>query len=585
MTNHAPEASIREHLTAIYGPERGEACLAELLPLLTAFRQRNPLLGMASAPEQRLTERDALLITYGDQVSAPGATPLQTLRQVLEQHLRGVVAGVHILPFYPYTSDDGFSVVDYRAIDPLLGSWDDVAAIGRSGFRMMFDAVVNHISASSQWFQGFLQDEPPYTNYFIVVPPGVDVSGVTRPRTHPLLTPFQTPSGEKLVWTTFSDDQIDVNVANPQVLLELIDVLLLYVEQGAELIRLDAIGYLWKTLGTSCIHLPQTHLVVQLWRSIFDLVAPNVLLVTETNVPHRDNISYFGDGTNEAQMVYQFPLAPLTLQAFHTGSAAHLTRWAAGLEPLGSAATFFNFLASHDGIGVMPAVGILSSDEIAGLVERCTAHGGYVSYKNNADGSKSPYELNITYFDALSNPAEAAEAAARPVDRFAAAHAIMLALAGVPGVYVQSLVGAHNNHVGVAETGRYRTVNRQKWTRQELDQMLTDPTNYQAEVFRRLSRLLAIRSGEAAFHPNSEQRVLNLGDTLFAVLRGAPGGEQVLCVQSVSPEAQQLRIDTSDLGFGAGPLTELVSGAAVALNGQSIDITMEPYQVAWLKGR
>jgi glucosylglycerate phosphorylase len=573
---------IREHLTVLYGDARGAACFERLHAMLDDFHARNPQLATPVDPSERLTERDALLITYGDQVSEAGKNPLDSLREVLETHLHGVLSGVHILPFYPYTSDDGFSVVDYAVIDSALGGWEDVAAIRRAGFRMMFDFVVNHISASSDWFQGFLRDAEPYRDYFIVVPPGTDVSLVTRPRTHPLLTPFETPQGEKLVWTTFSTDQIDLNFANEEVLLAMCGILLLYIEHGAQLIRLDAIGYLWKELGTRCIHLPQTHRVVQLWRAMLDVVAPNTLLVTETNVPHVDNISYFGDGTNEAQMVYQFPLAPLTLHTFHTGNAQHLTRWAQGLDPMGATATFFNFLASHDGIGVMPAVGILSSDEIAAIVERCLAHGGYVSYKNNSDGSQSPYELNITFFDALSNP-QAAEADARAIDRFVAAHAIMLALAGVPGLYVHSLLGSPSNHAGVAETGRYRTVNRRKWTRAELEAHLAEGRGQ--AVFTRMRGLLQARAAEAAFHPNAAQRVLDLGVGVFAVLRTAADGSKVLCVQSVSAARQSLSIDLQQLGFRNAPLSDLLGGGTVAPSGLGqLDMALAPYQVLWLKG-
>ena len=400
MSESASER-MRDHLHFLYGQETGDRCFEKLQGVLSRFLQRYPGLpaaGIAPAerpvasPAERLTEADAILITYGDQISEPGRPPLQTLAEFLETHLHDVLSGVHILPFFPYSSDDGFSVIDYAAVDPHLGSWDDVARLGRS-FRLMFDAVINHISARSDWFQAFLQDDPAYVDHFIVVEPGSPVkwvSMVTRPRALPLLTPVATPSGEKLVWTTFSTDQVDLNFANPEVLLAVIEVLLLYVEQGAEIIRLDAIAYLWKEIGSTCIHLPQTHRAVQLLRAALDAVAPHVLLITETNVPHEENVSYFGDGENEAQMVYQFPLAPLVLNAFHSGDARHLLQWAAGLETPSATATFFNFTASHDGIGVRPAEGILDAAEFQQLVDKAQAHGGFVSFKTNPDGTQSP---------------------------------------------------------------------------------------------------------------------------------------------------------------------------------------------------
>jgi sucrose phosphorylase len=201
---------------------------------------------------------------------------------VLEKYARGVITGVHVLPFFPYSSDDGFSVIDYTAVNPDFGTWADVERLGRN-FRLMFDAVINHISAHSGWFQEFLKGNPGFADYFIVVEEGTDLSQVVRPRALPLLTSVQTAHGERLVWTTFSADQIDLNYANPDVLLEIIEILLLYVEKGAEIIRLDAIAYLWKKIGTPCIHLEETHRVVKLFRTVFDAVAPHVMLITRTS--------------------------------------------------------------------------------------------------------------------------------------------------------------------------------------------------------------------------------------------------------------------------------------------------------------
>lgn len=536
---------IYSHLAFLYGEAQADALAPALIAHLAEFAAAHPELGGALPTGQRLSQDDVILITYGDQVREDGAAPLRTLGDVLATTLGDVVSGVHILPFYPYTSDDGFSVVDYQAVDPALGTWAELAPL-RARYRLMYDAVINHISASSAWFTGFLAGDPATRDYFITLDPATDVSLVTRPRTHPLLTRFDTADGERWVWTTFSADQIDLNVQNPAVLLELIDVLLRYVAEGASLIRLDAIGYLWKELGTRCIHLPQTHRVVQLFRTVMDVVAPHVLLVTETNVPHADNISYFGDGTNEAQMIYQFPLAPLVLNAFQTGSAHHLNGWAAALAPPGPQTTFFNFLASHDGIGVVPATGILSTKEVGALAEQVMAHGGRASYKTNTDGTQSPYELNITLFDALSNPGDATDQYA--IDRFTCANAIMLALQGVPGVYIHSLLGSHNNYAGLAESGRARTINREKWQRSDLEARLANDQSHESRVFTRMAALIRQRRSHAAFHPAGAQQVLQAGEGLFALLRTAPdGSERVLCLHNVSAETQVL---PPNLGVG-----------------------------------
>lgn len=570
-----PLDRIRTHLTALYGVGPGAESYARLAALLAAFVLRY----VPPETAQGLSEDDVILITYGDQVYEAGCPPLQSLAALLDGAFQRVVSGVHILPFYPYTSDDGFSVVDYLAVDPALGSWDDLAAL-RSRYRLMFDAVVNHISASSQWFQAFLQGEADAEARFHVLDPKTDLSGVTRPRTTALLTPFETPTGTHHVWTTFSADQIDLNFANPELLLEMTAILLEYVDRGASLIRLDAIGYLWKRPGSSCIHLEETHRVVQFWRACLDAVAPQVLLLTETNVPHADNISYFGDGTNEAQLVYQFPLAPLVLHAFAAGDAGPLTTWAQELAPLAPATAFFNFLASHDGIGVVPATGWLGSAQIAALCARVQQHGGQVSYKNNPDGTQSAYELNCTWFDALSDPA-ADEPQALTVDRFVASQAIMLALQGVPGIYVHSLVGSSNNHTGFAETGRARTLNRAKWERGAIEAQLAEPGSRAAQIFSRMATLIRARRSAAAFHPNSPQRMLDLGKRIFALERHtADGAQRIFCLHNVS--AQPLAV-CLDLTPGT-ELRDIMRGTTYRVEADgSLEVALGAYGVAWLQ--
>ena len=482
-----------------------------------------------------LSEQDALLIAYGDHVQRPGEAPLATLRETL-QRLVLPVSGLHMLPFYPFSSDDGFSVIDYRQVDPALGDWDDVRALCRD-FRVMFDGVFNHISAESAWFQGFLRGEIPYTDYFITVDPAADLSQVVRPRALPLLTPIDTANGRIHVWTTFSADQIDLNFATPDVLIAIIETLLFYVEQGAQLIRLDAIAFLWKEIGTSCIHLPQTHLMIQLLRDVLDQVAPGTILITETNVPQRENLSYFGDGTNEAQLIYQFPLPPLILHTLHTGDSQRLSEWAKTVERPGDRTTFFNFTASHDGIGLRPVVGILSDKEIAMLVERTTAHGGYIAQKNNPDGTQSPYELNVTYFDAITHPDVTEHDPQTAIDRFLVSQAIMLAFLGVPGIYLPSLFGLRNDHAGVENTRRYRSINRKKLDADQLLAALDEPASLMARVFSRYRQLLTVRASEQAFHPLGTQTVLDFGAQVFALERISPDGEaRVLALNNVSGE-------------------------------------------------
>lgn len=546
---------IASHLSQLYGDAAHRAPLAALLAQLDEFRKKNP---RTSASE--LCERDVLLIAYADQLREAGKTPLATLAEFAQTRLAGVVSGIHLLPFYPWSSDDGFSVKDFFAVDSAFGTWDDIARF-RPGFDLMFDAVFNHMSAQGEWFQKFLADEPAFRDYFVTVTGNPNLSQVVRPRALPLLTEFQTTRGAEKVWTTFSADQVDLNFKNPQVLLATIRALLFYVEQGAKFIRLDAIAYLWKEIGTNCIHLPQTHRVIQLMRAVLDEVAPGVRLITETNVPHADNISYFGDGANEAQLVYNFALPPLVLHSLATGNAEKLTRWAASLKLPSDQTTFFNFLASHDGIGMNPARGILSQAEIDALVARVQEHGGLVSYKHNSDGSKSPYELNITYFDALSNPA-ANEPLPTQVNRFLVAHAIMFALVGVPGIYFHSLFGSRNDCAGADTSGIPRRINRQKLSRAELEAGLADAISLRALVFGGLTQLLEQRRASPAFAPGAKQRLLELDARVFAVIReSADGADRMLCLHNVSNETVTLAS-----GKESGPVVKLL-----------------PYEVRWQK--
>jgi len=541
---------LLNHLTYLYGKDKAPQLYERAQKLVDGYRAQ------IVQRDGELTERDTILITYGDQIQSPNQKPLQTLNKFCEQYLANIVSGIHILPFYPWTSDDGFSVVDYRKVDSNLGDWDDISSM-QSHFRLMFDGVINHISAQSEWFQGFLHGDPRYRDYFITVEGSPDLSQVVRPRVLPLLTTFKTISGEKKVWTTFSNDQIDLNFKNPEVLLEILDILLMCVERGATFIRLDAIAYLWKEVGTTCIHLPQTHHVIQFLRAALDEVAPHIQIITETNVPHADNISYFGDGTNEAQLVYNFALPPLILHTFHTGDARVLSNWAKTLTLPSDRTTYFNFLASHDGIGLNPARGILSDEEIDLLVNKALEHGGLVSYKHNADGSGSPYELNINYFDALSNP-NGSETLDLQVNRFIAAQAIMLSLLGVSGIYFHSLFGSRGWLEGVQQTGRNRTINREKCQLEKLQLELADENSLRAKVFTKYFQHLKARSASPAFHPHGTQKIINLHPSVFAVERISPDGKsRMLCLHNVSADKVVIK-------------TEYAT-------------TLHPYQISWIK--
>jgi len=566
---------LRQRFENLYGA-RAEQCAERLAMLIGRYG-----LGLDRAQEPaRWTEKDVFLITYGDMVQRQGERPLRTLDDFLARRAgNGAISTVHILPFSPYSSDDGFSVIDYREVDPALGTWDDIERISGT-FRLMADVVLNHCSRQNAWFREYVGGIRPGRHFFIEVPAGTDLSAVVRPRNLPLLTATNTRDGQRFVWTTFSDDQIDLNFANPDVLFEFLDILMFYITKGATVFRLDAIAYLWKKIGTSCIHLPETHEVVKLFRDFLEMVAPNAILLTETNVPHAENISYFGHG-DEAHMVYQFSLPPLLLHALQTGNAAHLTRWASSLGSPYPGCTYLNFTASHDGIGVRPLEGMVPPEEFDALVSGIKRRRGHVSTKANPDGSPSPYELNITYLDALADPAK--NKVQDQIARFILSQTVAMELKGIPAVYFHSLVGTTNDYDGVKTKGYPRAINRKKWDVAELDARLDDPASLNARIYTEYVRRLRLRTSHPAFHPNADQKVIDFGPQTFCVRRSSPDGrESVIAVSNVTAEPVTLHTGKKIPDLDAkDEWTDLLTGKTPS--GTAGTLRLAPYQTVWLR--
>ncbi|MEB7916647.1 sugar phosphorylase [Enterobacter mori] len=514
-------------------------------------------------------EKDLVLITYADQFSATGEKALPVFTRFYNKWLSHSFSHVHLLPFYPWSSDDGFSVIDYHEVAPETGTWSDIAELKQST-SLMFDYVCNHMSAKSQWFANYLQQTPGYEDFFISVDPETDLSAVTRPRALPLLTPFTLHDGSvRHLWTTFSEDQIDLNFASPDVLIAMVDVLLHYLMEGANYIRLDAVGFMWKIPGTHCIHLEQTHQLIQLFRAITDAVAPGTVIITETNVPHKDNISYFGNGENEAQMVYQFSLPPLVLHAIHRQDVRTLSQWASSLELPSTKTTWFNFLASHDGIGLNPLRGILPESDILSLVEKLQQEGALVNWKNNPDGTRSPYEINVTYLDALS-PKNAPDN--ERIARFILAHAVLLSFPGVPAIYIQSALGSRNDYEGVERLGYNRAINRKKYIVSEIDSELSSKTGVRHKIFKQLSELIAIRRAEQIFHPDSHALFETSGEHILKIIRVTEKGGRITALFNFSQHIQTVNSE----GISG---TELIAKQNIS----GTTLTLNPWQVMWIK--
>lgn len=582
---------LLDRLRFLYGEDVAGRTLPELLRLIRVHCASKPTslreAERAFDPTARFSEKDMMLITYGDMVRARGRTGLSALAEFLADFRRGepVFSTLHVLPFFPYTSDRGFSVVDFRQVDPRLGSWNDIRALGRV-FRLMFDGVLNHASSRSQPFQEMLSGNPEFADFAVAFRSPDELAPeqrrvLRRPRTSDVLTRYESLDGPLWVWTTFSRDQIDLNYRNPRVLLSAVATLLFYVRMGADLVRLDAITYFWKALGTSSASLEQTHAIVKLFRDVLDIAAPLVSLVTESNVPHAENMSYFGAGGDEAQIIYNFALPPLVLHAFYRGDATRLSRWAAELEYPSSEATYLNILDTHDGIG-LPGVGdILPPEEITFLVETARQHGAFISYRTGENGDV-PYEINTTWYSAL-NYENDGEPRALQVQRFVASRSVALALRGIPAVYLHALAGSRNDIRLALQTKVKRDVNRSTLDFEILQRNLADPSSKLHLLSESLRRLLRTRILTRAFHPNGVQRVLPLSPALFAVLRVSPeGGEHVLCLTNVTGRPQSVEVVQSALGVTSPYWFDLVAGRGWMASNGTLQLSFAPYDVVWL---
>lgn len=566
---------MRRRLARVYGIEEADILLDRLYRMVGRY-------GVGAQPSQNgtnLTARDVVLITYADMVKSgcDKQSALSSLKDFCTARLKGAVSAIHILPFYPWTSDDGFSVVDYREVCADYGTWEDVCKLGEE-FELMFDLVLNHCSSKSPWFKEYVSGVEPGLNYVMEGDPETDLSMVVRPRSSPLLTPYQTRKGKRHVWTTFSADQVDLDWTSPDLLFEFLDIILYYVSIGCKILRLDAVAFLWKKIGTNCLHLPETHQIIKLIRNFLEVVAPDVVILTETNVPHKENISYFGKG-DEAHAVYQFSLPPLLLHGLLRGSSEYLTKWAANLAPPPKGCHFLNFTASHDGVGVRPLEGILSQNEIVALADEIRKKGGFVSMRRMEDGSESPYELNSTYYSALSDPDNEEQGMAR----FQCSQAVALAMKGIPAVYFHSLCGTPNDLEGYNKTKRNRTVNRKKWDQDELNNLLDDQETLPAQIFSWYSRTLRMRAGCPAFHPEAPQEILDFGSDIFALRRDSiDGGLSVFCLFNFTAKDSKVpEMNLLGTHFPQGKARDLISGGEIDWCTKSV-LSLRPFQALWL---
>ncbi len=583
---------VMPKLVSLYGEESAVEYIPELERICRVYHayktEETIKLTNEFDPKERFTQEDVILITYGDLILQDGVSPLETLSKFCGIYLHHTINTLHILPFFPYSSDRGFSVTDFETVDPRLGTWKNIEDLEKR-YKLMFDGVINHVSSQSRWFQKFLEGTPHYKDYFISYNSYDDLtpqerSLIFRPRTSDILTKFHTVYGEKYVWSTFSPDQIDLNYKNPEVLIRAIEILLLYVRRGADIIRLDAITFLWANPGTSCANLEQTHMIVKIFRDILDLVAPHVALISESNIPHHENISYFGNGNDEAHMVYNFALPPLVLHTFYTKDSTELTEWAAELSPVSDTTAFFNFLDSHDGIGLMAVKDILSDRDIDNIIHTAKEHGAYISYKTDRNGEEIPYEINITWFSALNG--DDILPLRLQVKKFIASRATALVLQGIPGIYLHSFFGTKIDREATCRHESKREINRTIIDYETLIRDMENPETLTSQIVNRLNGLIELRIQQDAFHPNGAQQVLKVMPELFALLRTSPDKKQkILSLINISDIDCTATIPMKDIQMFSPQWHDLVSKKRYYFKDKNISVTLKPYDVVWLEAQ
>ena len=531
---------------------------------------------MSRSSKSQWDERDIIAITYADTILEHRKKPLVALKHFLDSYLKNTVSAVHILPFFPFTSDDGFSVLNYSSVNESVGSWEHIETIAKD-YHLMADLVINHCSARSQWFENFIKGVQPGRDYFVTADPDTDLSAVVRPRTNDLLRTVETTSGTQHVWCTFSHDQVDLNFQNTEVLKEFVNIIRQYLDHGVRIFRLDAVAFLWKKIGTNCLNLPETHAMVRLLRTLIEASQPDAIIITETNVPNRENLSYFGNG-NEAHCVYNFSLPPLLLNTLVTGNCRALKQWMMSMPPARVGTAYFNFIASHDGIGLRPAEGLLSDSEINQLVETMKDFGGHTSWRKLANGEIKHYEINISLIDALKGTCSGLDQ--WQIERFICAHTIMLALEGIPGIYLHSFIGTENDHQRFKNSGHNRAINRHQWQYPDIEEQLNDPTSSHSLIYAQMQKIIELRRQQPAFHPNATQFTLHLGDHLFGFWRQSMDREQsIFCISNITNLPQTLNLSDINLIDNQSWL-DIITGDLCIADNQSV--SMEPYQTLWI---
>ena len=524
------------------------------------------------------SEITILLITYADSISKGiSGKSLNNFGTFYNKYLKKFINSIHFLPFFPSSGDGGFSVKNHFEVDETYGTWDDIKELSKNA-NIMTDLVLNHASSEGQWYKNFLKEKRPGKNYFYIVDKDYDCSKVVRPRDHNLLSEIKFLNEKKFLWCTFSHDQIDLNFKNPEVLLEFINLILTFASYGIKIFRLDAVAFIWKKSGTTCLNLTQTHEIIKLLRDIVDQLEKDIIIVTETNLPKQENLSYFGKN-DEAHWVYNFPLPPLIINTFLFEDSSALTKWSMKMPPAQIGNAYLNFISSHDGIGMRPAEGLLTDKEIKKMLQRLKKNGSQFSMRKLSNGEEKVYEANISLFDALKFT-DSDKKGKFDLKRFIAAHCIILAIEGVPAFYFNSLFATKNDEKAFASSKIKRNLNRYKWDYSSLISLLNEKNSIEYNSYDAFKKLISIRKVQPAFHPNATQFTLNLHKNIFSVWRQSRDRKQsIFALTNVSSKTVKLNSNQINL-IDDEQWFDLLSPNEKITDGQFIKLN--PYQTVWI---
>ena len=538
----------------------------EIVQLIEDFNKKNRV------NKINISEKTSLVISYGDNIYSSQSSSMKIFQKFFQKNLQKLFDTIHFLPFYPSSSDSGFAVKDHYQIDKKIGNWSDLKKISKSK-KIMADVVINHASARGLWFKNFLKRKKPGKDYFLTVNSKFNTSKVVRPRDHKLLKKIKIFEKNDYLWRTFSPDQIDLNFKNPSVLLRFIKIIIYLINNGVTIFRLDAIAYLWKQNGTKCINLSQTHEIIKLLRFVTSLLNVQTLIITETNLPEKENLSYFGKN-NEANWVYNFSLPPLLIHAFLFENSSYLNQWSRKLPSTKHGNCYLNFIASHDGIGIRPTEGILNEKTLSSFLKRLKKNGSKFSYRKVQNKSKKVYEANITVFDALRK-SDFDPKGLFFLERYVSAHAIMVSFEGIPAVYFNSLFGKSNDEAKYIITGNNRDVNRYKWNFNNITTKLRDKKSKQSIFYRNIGALLEIKRKQKAFHPNASRININLGPKIFCFKRTSKDKKQsIICMTNLSSKIQTPNFKK------IGNYRDLLNSNLKFREGTSL--ILKPFQTVWL---